>query len=465
MIKFTSNGDFNFGVESVSLITDSKQLVKRASTKELLKYEKTAGQEDLHIIALGSYEGVGFNRNGDCFLESDCKKNNQSFVKAARAVHRHHKNKKQDPKYGNIKAAAYNEPMKRIELIVGLDKDKCADILDEQEKKGYTNWSMASRQKNDECSWCGHKATTDEDRCEHIPSQIGELNKQGQMCGMINPDPNWFEISYVSRPADRIGMSLRKLANDSSISPMLPSDFLKVYSGFQPPVEEFLISKKANDKRSLLHKLAEMEKHIEAISNSAPKTSKDLYLKTQASKLNKSDDLSDTTIDELRKFDPSRLLKVLADHGIIFSPTEFVKYLFGNRVSDKSITGMKSHLPKAFSKIDEDDGETGEAVNNEKFEPSMSDVIPKEIKDMISGLMDNKSMFAGPAKNRVMRITIIKGNMGELKPHAKEQTKEAFDKELAKSYCMYKLSALNYIDSQDKLDEDLLWNAVIQNRK
>ncbi|NBQ69848.1 MAG: hypothetical protein EBU46_13915, partial [Nitrosomonadaceae bacterium] len=198
MLKFTSNNDFDFAVESVTLLTDSnKQLVKRASAKHLLKYEKTAGQEDLHVIALGAYEGTGFNRNGDAFSEADCRKNHHYFKRADRAVHRHHKNKPTDPKFGNIKAAAYNEPMKRIELIIGLDKEKCADILHEQETEGNTNWSMASKQAYDVCSWCGHKAKTDKDRCEHIPKKIGELNRKGEMCGMHNPDPRWFEISYV----------------------------------------------------------------------------------------------------------------------------------------------------------------------------------------------------------------------------------------------------------------------------
>ena len=209
MIKFTSNSDFDFKIESVSVVTDENVLTKRASAKELLKFEKTANQTDLHVIALGAYEGTGYNRNGDCFKESECVKNHNYFVKAGRAIHRHHKNKPSDPKFGVIKASAYNEPMKRIELIIGLDNDKCSDILNEQEKRGHTNWSMASKQAHDICSWCGHKAKNDSERCAHIPKNIGDIDKTGEFCGMINPDPKWFEISYVHRPADRIGMSLK----------------------------------------------------------------------------------------------------------------------------------------------------------------------------------------------------------------------------------------------------------------
>lgn len=462
MIKFSQNSDFNFNTESVVIVTDSQQLTKRASAQDLLKFAKTKGQTDLHIIAVGAYEGTGYNRNGDRFDANDCKNNHKYFKEADRAVHRHHKNKKNDPKFGNIKAAAYNEPMKRIELIVGLDNEKCADILDEQEKKGHTNWSMASRQKYDICSWCGHKAYSDSDRCEHIPANIGEINKTGEMCGMINPDPKWFEISYVSRPADRIGMSL-KVASDSRIRPMLPRDYLKIYSGFEVPQDEFLISKKASDKRYLLDKLAEMEKHVEALAQSSPKTSKDAYLSRHAAKLNQSDHLSPETIDELRKMDPSKLMKALADNGIVFRPDEFAKYLFGDRIHKENIDGMKTHLPDIFQSVKDD--KSGDVVNNEKYEPSPLSILPPEIKQMVSKLIDDHSISDKPALRRVIRITIMHGDHGDM-PLAKSEgkTKEAFDKELAKQYASYKIAALNYINEKGNLNDDLLWNALIQNR-
>ena len=457
MLKFTSNSDFNFDVESVSIITDNRQLTKRASAKELLNFKKTAGQTDLHVIALGAYEGTGYNRNGDAFMEKDCKSNHNYFVKAGRAIHRHHKNKPSDPKFGIIKASAYNEPMKRIELIIGLDNDKCCDILDEQEKKGHTNWSMASKQAYDICSWCDHKAKTDADRCEHIPAKLGELRDDGEMCGMINPEPKWFELSYVSRPADRIGMSL-KLASDNNHR-MQTLDYINRYGNIYVPDDLVTISKKASDKRSLLHKLSEMEKHVDAVSKGSLSSSKDKYL-NMASKV-EHDNIPPEVMSELRKHDPSKLLKMLAENGIIFSPEDFSKYVFDNKVGKKQVDGMKSHLPNSFSKM-EDEG-CDEAVNNESYEPSCSDIIPPEIKKLISGLIDNHSLSGDKMHGRIMRITIIKG-MGPKKEECKEQSKEAFDQELAKQYIAYKLAALNYLNEHNNLDEDIMWNAIIQNR-
>src|SRR4051812_10832452 len=98
MFKFSRNTDFNFGIESSSIITDKKSLVKRASAKELLKdFKRDPKQVDVHIIAVGAYEGTGFNRNGDGFADADCESNHHYFKDADRAFHRHHKNGKRDP--------------------------------------------------------------------------------------------------------------------------------------------------------------------------------------------------------------------------------------------------------------------------------------------------------------------------------------------------------------------------------
>ena len=462
MVKFTSNNDFDFGMESVALLKDfgNNELVKRASHRDLFKgkYEKTPGQEDLHIIALGAYEGTGQNRNGDCFLEKDCEKNYKCFQEAGRAVHRHHKNKPSDPKYGNIKAAAYNKKMRRIELVIGLDRDKCADILDEQEKTGNSNWSMAAKLGSDLCSWCGHRAKTDNDRCEHIPANLGEINKEGEMCSMINsPDPRWFEISYVKRPADRIGMSLSKLASAVTYKPMSTSDYLNLYGDIYIP-DDLILSKKASDKRELLQKLSDIEKHVDAISQSAPTSNKDKFIKEHGHKIKYTENIDDVSMDTLRKMEPSAVLKTLAENKIFFSPEDFATYLFNGRVGKEHIEGMKTHLPHIFSNLEKDD--SGKATNDERYEPSCMSSIPSELKALMSKLTEGHSLSEGPAVRRIMMISIT----GDMKPHKEEISKEAGDLELARQYGIYKLAALNYLNDEGKLDDELMLNVVLQDQ-
>ena len=445
MVKFSSNSDFDFGVESTQVVTDLHGLVKRASSRQLLKFAKTANQTDLHVIAVGAYEGTGINRNCDLFKEADCKKNHGYFKRADRAVHRHHKNKKTDPKFGNIKASAYNDKMKRIELIVGLDNDTCGDIIQEQEKVGHTNWSMASKQAHDVCTWCGHKAVTDEDRCAHIPDKLGELNDMGEICAMENPDPNWFEISYVRRPADRIGMSLSKVASENRLRPMLTRDYLQLYTGFEAPADNALfISKKASDKRALLPKLSEMEKFIDGIAQ-----------KPAQKQLAKTEKIASDLVDELRKLEPARFFKLSAERGIILSPENFVSYLFGDRVKTAAVTGMKSFLPHIFEEIEKD----GEAINSERYEPSNILVASKDEKNLVQKLACSHSLFEPFLKARVANSFSVKTAEQEDQVEA-----TAFDKELAKQYASYKLAALNYLEDNNKLDQQLIYAAVTQNR-
>jgi hypothetical protein len=477
LIKFSATQDWNWDVDPVQLIHNVNTLTKAGSDNSELRVEKTAGQTDALVIALGAYEGTGANRNGDIFKEAACIEHYKTFIKSGskkdgkydgRALNRHHKNKPEDPKYGNIKAAAYNHKMKRIELVIGMDKDKCAEEIQKLAEGKQINVSMAAKVAYDKCTWCGHEAKTDNHRCSHIPKSLGEINKQGEMCSMDNVDPRWFELSIVGRPADRIGMSL-KLASDNGYI-KTANDYKALYPGFvAPPDDEVLrISKYASEKRDLVRKLAAIEKHIEGIATQGPKNSSEKYVSEQKSKLKHGDNISEDTMDELRKYEPSKLLKALADQGIIFSPEDFVKYLFGTKSvganSGDMFSKIRKHLPSMFSDLSEDGDDE---VNEERYEPSQSGMIPKDLLKIVRNLFEDHSLFDKPVHGRVMKITIVKRlPVAKLdKSHDKREiSKEASIKEIAKQYAAYKLAALHYLDAHDKLDNETLFNALIQNR-
>jgi hypothetical protein len=479
LIKFSATADWNWDTDPVQLIHNVNTLTKAGADNSELRTEKTAGQTDALVIALGAYEGTGANRNGDIFKEAECLKNYKTFIKSGskskdgkydgRALNRHHKNKPEDPKYGNIKAATYNDKMKRIELVIGLDNDKCAEEIQKLAEGKQINVSMAAKVAYDKCTWCGHEAKTDNHRCKHIPNSLGEINKKGEMCSMDNINPQWFELSIVGRPADRIGMSL-KLASDSAHI-KTAADYKSLYPGFVAPYdgEDYLkISKYAQEKRSLVKKLAALEKHIEGVVSGSPKDSKDKFIAEQKGKLNHSEDISESAMDELRKYEPAKLLKALADNGIVFSPKDFVKYLFGSKALGKStedmFSKMKKHLPSMFSDLEEDGDRV---VNEEKYEPSHSDILPQGLMKMIRGLFENHSLFDAPSHGRIMRITVIKKMPTaklEGKSEEKALPKEAAIKELSQQYAAYKLAALRYMEAQDKLDDETLINVLVQNR-
>jgi hypothetical protein len=476
MIKFNSTADWNFDVTPLNIINEAADLKKvAAELKDELKVEKTANQTDVHVIALGAYEGIGQNRNGDLFKEAECLKHYQTFLKSGkkdgagkydgRALNRHHKNKPDDPKYGNIKAAAYNKSMRRIELVIGLDNDKCAEEIQTLTKGGQINVSMAAKVASDICTWCGHEAKDERGRCEHIPNKIGELNKRGEMCGMDNVSPRWFELSIVGRPADRIGMSL-KLA--STYAPKMTGDYLRIYGGFiVPETDNLLISKTAAQKRELLKKISAMEKRLEAIARNESSEKKDRYVASEASKINAAEGLSASVLDELRKYEPAHLLKLLADKGIVFSPEDFIKYLFGDKLKDSSIVSrMRLRLPMGFCSLSDDEEKEGKVLNEENYEPSDFGGMPGSIKRLVENLFEDHSLFDAPAHRRVIKITMIKKAPGKLhkSPEKEELEKDAAADELAGQYLSYKLSALRYMEDCGKLDDSTLLNALIQNR-
>ncbi len=424
---------------------------------------------DDHSYVVNNIAVHNCNRNFDLFKEAECRKKHNTFVKAGRALHRHHKNKPSDPKYGNIKASAYNEKMKRIELIVGHDVDKCADILDEIEKKGHANYSMASVQAYDVCTYCNHKAANDSERCEHILEKLGEIREDGVVCAMENPDPNWIEISYVKRPADRIGMSL-KIATEQ-VKPMRTSDYLKLYPGFQMPLEKVAstISKKAQDKRQLFDKLAAMEKHISMIGSLPDPIVFGSDEKSTLTKLYSSfEDLPDNVVEELRKHEPKHLLALLAKNGIVFTVKDFLKYLFGDRILDKTISEVQKEIPGSFSKFTDF---KDECVNDEKFDPGTSAALPVGLKKMVNSLFDKFSIFDEPRSRKAIKITVVKPRnslaslVDQLKLGSCKEHTDPGIKLLAKEYLSYKLAALQYMADLNLMDNGIIKHAVVQNLK
>lgn len=105
---------------------DLSVLVKRAGAEFADKVSHIImepGEVPMHVIAMGATEGFGPNRNGDGFKEAALIRTHQTFLKNAK-YYRHHKNKDKKISYGEVKLAFYNKPMRRVELLLGLNGTK-----------------------------------------------------------------------------------------------------------------------------------------------------------------------------------------------------------------------------------------------------------------------------------------------------------------------------------------------------
>lgn len=225
--KVINSTSFDYGDPAISLVkfhrqgVDSGSLRKIAGTTgvfhDFLKdFKPPKNQTVVHILAVGDEEKFGPNRNADAFNEADNKKAHPLFKKIGN-VFKNHKNT--DPKLavGEVHATAHNDAMSRIELLVGLDHMKCAKEVDAVEKGEDPAFSMGSMQDYDVCSLCKHKAPTAKQHCVHIRTKLGMVTDDGQKIYMQNPDPKFFDISLVYKPADRIAYSLRKVAAENDV--------------------------------------------------------------------------------------------------------------------------------------------------------------------------------------------------------------------------------------------------------
>lgn len=65
----------------------------------------------------------------------------------------------------------------------------------------------------DVCTICGHRAPTRAQYCQHAATQLRQTLPDGRLVAVLNPNPRFFDISFVYRPADMTGWMLKKVAD------------------------------------------------------------------------------------------------------------------------------------------------------------------------------------------------------------------------------------------------------------
>lgn len=226
--KLILSDSFDFSDAAVSLVplhsrgVDQSWLVKRASfsgmfTDFLSGFQPIPGKTVIHVLAVGDEEYYGPNRNCDAFSRSDNVNAYRTFEEMAN-VYRHHKHDDPLKAVGDVIKAGHNALMSRIELLLALDNEKCRSELDTLDRGGDIPVSMGSMQDYDVCSVCKHRAPTSDKHCSHIKNMLGMVLSDGRKVYMKNPNPKYFDISLVFKPADRIAYTLKKVAADNGVA-------------------------------------------------------------------------------------------------------------------------------------------------------------------------------------------------------------------------------------------------------
>lgn len=180
------------------------------------------------VNALGAGEYYGSNINADYFPwnalahEGD-DYGHKTFLNAHAFAH--HQNKDSQKAFGQPIVSVLNPRMKRVELIIGLDREKArsegADgIIQRIDSGEFPDVSMGCKVPFDVCSICGNQSKTRDDYCEHMrpPPEMRSIwgpNKilpDGRRIYVINLTPRFFDLSFVFIGADKTAKVMAKLA-------------------------------------------------------------------------------------------------------------------------------------------------------------------------------------------------------------------------------------------------------------
>ena len=197
---------------------------------EILAYkqqlEPEPGKTYVHILALGAGDFYGANLNNDHFpwagLQHDHTKTAHPYMHGYKTflnahAFAHHVNKDPEKAYGDVLVSVLNHKMKRVELIVAIDEEKCIKnggqrTLEKIKAGEYPSTSMGCRVPFDVCSICGHKAKYRSEYCDHMRNDAGKIMADGRKVFVYNPYPRFFDISFVFIGADRTSFVLEKVA-------------------------------------------------------------------------------------------------------------------------------------------------------------------------------------------------------------------------------------------------------------
>jgi hypothetical protein len=180
------------------------------------------------VNALGAGEYYGSNINSDYFpwnaLAHEGKDYGYKTFLDAHAF-QHHVNKDPSRAFGVPVLSLLNPRMKRVELIIKLDRDKAeaegaGSIIKRIDNGEFPDVSMGCKVPYDVCSICNHKSKTRSDYCQHMrpPEDLrgiygpNKILADGRRIFVHNLHPRFFDISFVFIGADKTAKVMAKLA-------------------------------------------------------------------------------------------------------------------------------------------------------------------------------------------------------------------------------------------------------------
>lgn len=283
----------------------------------------------------------------------------------------HHRNKDAGRSYGDVELAAWNPRMRRVELVIRVDKDKCdkfdgTSIWDKLKLGQYIDVSMGSKVPWDLCSICTdwklykealatfdprkhkhpgeavllfHKvlkqkygtgirglSITRNDYCEHTLRSMNKILPDGRKVFVYNPFPRFFDISFVFIGADKtakVMLHIKTASADAQVW-MLPGAELAEKLGYESEPE---VAKTASVEDGAL-KLAFLGKSAKLKGAQIEKRGPAQFDAKAIPVLTRQEpSISNQVLDQLAEHPLKALLPSVSSLGIVLRPREFQRII------------------------------------------------------------------------------------------------------------------------------------------
>lgn len=420
-----SGGQFNGDSSSkIYLHPDGYILSSVKSTKQ---YAWDGGTYDLMIEEDSSFVASGIavhnsNVNGDHFPETalihrpDNWTNNPLIDKISAKdwaygfptfygahAFAHHKNKDVSRAYGTVELSTWNPNMKRVELVIRVDKDKCEQfggtgVWDKLKAGQFADVSMGCKVPFDTCSICldwdayskalanfhpgeqrhpgeavlaVHKklkasngvgikgvSITRADYCEHAKKLMNRILPDGRKVFVYNDFPRFFDISFVFIGADKTAKVMLFIYRNGAVASVKPSAEVAEDLGYKevPDFPKVWPKEKAASVEEEMLKVAFFGK---AAKNKNSEITKDVIPSQFVGKAvpvlsQREEDLPRETLDALSSIPLNKALSTTAGLGMVIRPREFQRIVL-TQLGKGQLADELDSAGKVFPKVDEEE--------------------------------------------------------------------------------------------------------------
>ncbi len=393
------------------------------------------------VIALGASEYYGQNINSDIFPEASLLHEGtdygyRTFLDGR--VFRHHQNKDFNTSLGTIPLSVWNPDMRRVELILEIDKGRAArfdaqDIVDKIEAGVPVSVSMGCKVPYDICTICHNKAKTRAEYCYHLLNEMGNIYPDGRQVGAVNTIPRFFDLSFVFIGADKIAKTICKIASGGlCLVCQASADSAKkvVEQLSRDPAVPELQTKVAALKLSKQRKLSDIFK--DTPSN---------FVRSVVPLLERSEpDLPAKVVDRLgTQGSLGDALATPSLMGMVLKPCEYQRIIL-IRLGHRPLADSLESRGEVFgpsSKVDD-------SVPMGRFSPDLSQHLMPHLHE--------RSAYGPILKKRVLQIVIVRPKTAS----AKEFSKRGLLEKISQGYNGYRLQLLSRLshDLPDVLEKN-----------